>query len=184
MEALTTGISTGFRHIIPQGWDHVLLVLGLCLQARDFLSLIIQVTLFTIAHSLTLALSVLGVVSFPERVVEIVVALSIVFIAVENLLAKGITAWRLPLVFAIGLVHGLAFAHAMPVGMNSAENALPHVLGYSLGIEIGQVLVVAFAFVLLSPAWRSPHYRARIVMPGSLVIGGIGLWVLIGHCIG
>lgn len=174
MDALTAGISTGFRHIIPEGLDHVLLVLGLCLQSRDLRSLIVQVTLFTIAHSLTLALAVLGFASFPERAVEIVVALSLVFIGVENLLAKEMSRWRLPLVFAIGLVHGLALAHAMPAEMSAASLLLPHLFGYSLGIELAQLLVVTGAFAALSLLWPKPFYQRWIVMPFSLVLMGCG----------
>ena len=177
-----TGIGTGFRHIIPEGLDHMLLVLGLCLQSRDARSLLIQVTLFTFGHSLTLALSVLGQVSFSERAVEIVVALSIVFIAVENLFPRPLLGrWRWPLVLAIGLVHGLAFAHAMPDEMGAADKLIPHLLGYSLGIELGQLLVVIAALLVLAPLWRQPFYRNRVVLPACVGIAAFGLWLLCRH---
>lgn len=172
------GIADGFRHIIPEGLDHVLLVLGLCLQSRDFRSLLLQITLFTVGHSLTLGLAVLGHASFPERPVELVVALSIILIGVENAVSRGITAWRLPLVLGIGLVHGLAFAHAMKSGDVAEDGLALHVLGFSVGVELGQMAVVSAAFVLLSPWWRSPFYRRRVVLPASWGIAAFGAWMM------
>lgn len=172
------GMVDGLRHIIPEGLDHVLLVLGLCLQSRDFRSLLLQITLFTVGHSLTLGLATLGHASGPERMVELVVALTIILIGVENAVSKGITAWRLPLVLGIGLVHGLAFAHAMKSGQVAEGGLALHVLGFSVGVELGQLVVVSVAFVLLSPWWQKPFYRRRVVLPASWGIAASGAWMM------
>ena len=100
----------GFKHIVPEGLDHILFVLGLFLLSTHWRPLLWQVTAFTVAHSITLALSLYGVVRLPASVVEPTIAASIVFVAVENILTTRLQTWRVFVVFIFGLVHGLGFA--------------------------------------------------------------------------
>lgn len=100
----------GFSHIIPLGLDHMLFVLGIFLLSRRLRSMLLQVTAFTVAHSITLALSIFGVVSVAPFVVEPLIAMSIAYVAIENIVISDLKPWRVVVVFAFGLLHGLGFA--------------------------------------------------------------------------
>ena len=100
----------GYTHILPKGLDHILFVLGLFLLSAQLKPLLLQVTSFTIAHSITLGLSMYGIVSLPSRIVEPLIALSIAYVAIENLVTRELKPWRIALVFMFGLLHGLGFA--------------------------------------------------------------------------
>jgi hypothetical protein len=100
----------GYTHILPKGLDHILFVLGLFLLSPRLKTMLLQVTAFTIAHSITLGLSIYGIVSLPSRIVEPLIALSIAYVAIENLWTRELKPWRLALVFMFGLLHGLGFA--------------------------------------------------------------------------
>src|SRR5262249_25622395 len=103
-------LKLGYTHILPKGIDHILFVLGLFLLSLQLRPILMQVTTFTIAHSITLGLSMYGIVSLPSRVVEPLIALSIAYVAVENLITRELKPWRLALVFSFGLLHGMGFA--------------------------------------------------------------------------
>jgi len=167
----------GFTHILPRGIDHVLFVLGiflLCVQLRPVLW---QVSAFTLAHTITLALTIYGVVSLPPRVVEPLIALSIVYVAVENVFTAKLHAWRPLVVFCFGLLHGMGFAGVLSeIGLPRAE-FVPALLSFNAGVECGQLTVIFAAFVLIgAPFRRKPWYRQRIVIPGSLLIAAVGLY--------
>lgn len=164
----------GFRHIVPDGPDHVLFVLGLFLICREIGLLLWQVTLFTLAHSLTLALALCGVVSLPERPVEILIALSIGFIAIENLINRDFSRWRPFLTILFGLVHGFGFAGAFVESGIPLGDPLIALVALNLGIELGQLAVVSLAFVVFGTFWSRAWYRAGVTIPGSLVIGVAG----------
>ena len=100
----------GFTHILPHGFDHVLFVVGIFLLTSKWRSIVAQVSTFTIAHSITLALTMYGIVSLPAKVVEPMIALSIAYVAIENLVVSELKPWRLALVFSFGLLHGMGFA--------------------------------------------------------------------------
>ena len=100
----------GYTHILPKGLDHILFVLGIFLLSPRWKTMLLQVTAFTVAHSITLGLSIYGIVSLPSRIVEPLIALSIAYVAIENLLTRELKPWRLALVFMFGLLHGLGFA--------------------------------------------------------------------------
>ena len=106
-------LALGFTHIVPGGLDHVLFVLGIYLLSRRLRSVLWQVSAFTVAHSITLALGMSGVVAVPPSIVEPLIALSIAYVAVENLFVAELTSRRIALVFGFGLLHGLGFAGAL-----------------------------------------------------------------------
>lgn len=168
--------ASGFTHIVPYGLDHVLFILGLFFLNRNFAVLLFQMTLFTIAHSLTLGLALYGLVSLPSSFVEIAIAASISFVAIENLLVKDrLSAWRPWVVFASGLVHGLGFAHIFSVSPPPVSQFLPALFSFNLGIEFGQLAVIIPAWLITS-AFRDPEkYRKMIVTPGCVMLGFIGL---------
>lgn len=167
----------GFTHILPKGLDHILFVLGLFLLSQRLRPVLLQVTAFTLAHTLTLALTVYGVVSLPASVVEPLIALSIVYVAVENLWTRELRPWRLALVFAFGLLHGMGFAGVLSeLGLPRAE-FLTAIVSFNVGVEAGQLTVLALAFLALALPFRTrPWYRQAVVIPASLLIAAVGLY--------
>jgi hypothetical protein len=169
-------LALGYRHILPEGLDHILFVLGLFLLRAELRPVLVQVTTFTLAHSLTLALSLYGVVSLPARVVEPLIALSIVYVAIENLRTRTLTRWRIALVFLFGLLHGLGFAGVLTgLRLPRADFAVA-LLGFNLGVEAGQLTVIAAAALVLGTWHRRPWYQARVVAPASLAIALVGAY--------
>ena len=169
-------LELGFRHIVPDGLDHVLFVLGLFLLSARLKPLLWQVTAFTLAHTVTLALSTFGVVSLPPSIVEPAIALSIAWVAVENVLTGELKPWRPALVFAFGLLHGLGFAGVLAeLGLPAGERATA-LLAFNAGVELGQLAVIAAAFLAVGWLRDRPWYRARIVVPASLAIAAVGLF--------
>jgi hypothetical protein len=172
-------IGAGFEHIVPLGLDHILFVLGLFFFATKMRPLLWQVSAFTVAHTITLALAATEVVSVPAAVVEPLIAASIVYVGVENTLGWGNVRGRTALVFAFGLLHGLGFASVLgDYGIASERFALA-LIGFNIGVEFGQLAVIATAFALTGWAMSRAWYRRAIAIPASLVIAGIGaFWVV------
>jgi HupE / UreJ protein len=170
-------IAVGFTHIVPKGLDHILFVLGLYLLGSDWRPLLIQVTAFTLAHSLTLALGLFGVVEVPAAIVEPLIALSIVYVAVENMATSKLQVWRPAVVFAFGLLHGLGFAGVLhEIGMPRTDYAIG-LVGFNVGVELGQLTVIAAAWLATGLWFRDqPWYRARIAVPASAVIALVGAY--------
>jgi hydrogenase/urease accessory protein HupE len=170
-------IVLGFTHIVPKGLDHILFVLGLFLLSMRTRPLLLQVTAFTLAHSITLALSIYGVISLPTRIVEPLIALSIACVAFENLRLKEYRPWRPVIVFAFGLLHGLGFAGVLTQLGLPREQFATALVSFNLGVEFGQLAVILAALLGVgiwcgNKAW----YRERIVFPASLVIALTGLY--------
>ena len=177
-------LGLGFVHIVPRGLDHILFVLGLFLLGTRTPPLVWQVSAFTVAHAATLSLAVFEIVALPARVVEPLIALSIVYVAVENVLTARLTPWRPAVVFGFGLLHGLGFAGVLDqLGLPEQERLLG-LLSFNVGIELGQLLVIAVA--LASVGWyrRRPWYRARIAVPLSVAIAGVGLFWAVERLVG
>lgn len=169
-------LQLGFIHIIPRGLDHILFVLSLFLLGTKIRPLVWQVTAFTAAHATTLFLSVLGAVSLPAHLVETLIALSIAYVAVENVLTNRLTASRSILVFGFGLLHGLGFAGVLnELGLPDQEWWLG-LLSFNMGIELGQLVVIGSALSVAGWCRPRPWYRTRVVIPTSCTIAGIGLY--------
>jgi hypothetical protein len=168
----------GFTHILPKGLDHILFVVGLFLLGTRWRPLLLQVTLFTIAHSVTLGLSMLGVVSLPSTIVEPLIAFSIAYVAVENLFTTELSPWRGALVFLFGLLHGLGFAGVLgELGMPRGQFGLA-LVAFNVGVELGQLSVIALASLAVG-WWRLSRlelYRRWVVVPVSLAIALVGLY--------
>ncbi|MEP5630698.1 MAG: HupE/UreJ family protein [Tateyamaria sp.] len=149
LQAFGSYIPVGFDHILPQGLDHILFVLGLFFLSTRFGPLLWQVSAFTLAHTVTLALGVLGVVSVPGSIVEPLIAASIVYVAVENIFARGLTRWRPVVIFGFGLLHGLGFASVLgDFGLPEGQ-VVPALIGFNVGVELGQLTVIAMAALAL-----------------------------------
>lgn len=184
-ENVGTFIDFGFQHIIPQGLDHVLFVVALYLNARNWNALLLQVTAFTVAHTITLALASTGVVQSPGEIIEPLIAISIVALAIEAIVFKQANIWRLPVIFAFGLLHGLGFGSVMKVYLENADFSAG-LVGITIGVEAGHLLVlvatgiVAFLVQLaLKTANRPNLYRPAFVIPVAAIIALVGLyWTL------
>ena len=170
----------GYTHILPKGLDHILFVLGIFLLSPRWKRMLLQVTAFTVAHSITLGLSIYGIVSLPSRIVEPLIALSIAYVAIENLLTRELKPWRLALVFMFGLLHGLGFAGVLRELGLPRDEFLTALVTFNLGVEGGQLTVIAAALVAVAPFMKKGWYRQRVVIPASLVIAAVGLyWTLV-----
>lgn len=178
-------LALGFTHILPKGLDHILFVLGLFLLSTRMKPLLIQVTAFTVAHSITLALGIYGVVSLAPAIVEPLIAASIVYVAVENLVTSRLHAWRPVVVFGFGLLHGMGFAGVLhEVGLPRSE-FVTGLVAFNIGVELGQLAVIALAFALVGLWGRGrDSYRARVVMPASALIAAVGLYWTVERVIG
>lgn len=171
-------ITLGFEHIIPKGVDHILFILALFLFSTLMKPLLWQVTMFTIAHTITLGLSMNGMISLPANIVEPLIALSIAYAGLENIFAKeNLHRSRLFLVFAFGLLHGLGFA-SMLSDFGMPEDAFATALiSFNMGVELGQLTIILLAFLLVSFWFRyKPWYRKVIVIPASLIIAITGCY--------
>jgi hydrogenase/urease accessory protein HupE len=165
----------GFTHILPKGLDHILFVLGIYLLSVHWRPLLYQVTAFTLAHSITLGLSLYGILSVPVSIVEPLIALSIVYVAVENILTDQLKPWRVYVVFGFGLLHGLGFAGILTELALPRSEYLTALITFNVGVEFGQLAVILSAFLSVG-LWfrRRPWYRQRIVIPASAAIALVG----------
>lgn len=166
----------GFRHIVPEGADHILFVLGLFFLGITWRKLLSQTTVFTVAHATTLFLSTYGIFSLPSRYVEPAIALSIAFIAIENVVKPRLGPGRLAIVFGFGLVHGLGFASSLSDIPFPKTDFIVALLGFNFGVDLGQLFVIALAFLAVGWFRNRPWFRRGIAIPCSLAIAAVGLF--------
>ena len=172
-------LKQGFEHILPEGLDHILFVLGLFLLCRAWKPILIQVTAFTAAHTITLALATLGYVSAPADIVEPIIAASIVVIALENIFRPTYGKFRLLLVFIFGLIHGLGFAQRLIDERIPAGSLVSALLGFNVGVELGQLAVIGLAIAATFWIKDETKYRRWVVIPASALIALAGvLWAI------
>lgn len=178
LETAGTYTLLGFVHIVPKGVDHILFVLGLFLLSLKLGPLLTQITTFTVAHSITLGLSIYGIISLSPLWVEPLIALSIFYVGIENIIRGRNSFSRLVVIFLFGLLHGLGFSTVLTeIGLPDSE-FLVALLTFNVGVELGQlsVILVALGLVYLSGLARHPRYRQRVVIPGSALISMVGLY--------
>ena len=173
---ITEYIYQGFVHILPQGLDHILFVLALFLLATKTSTLLWQVSAFTLAHTITLALGIFGVINLPSSIVEPMIALSIAYVAIENIVQQKLTKWRLPIIFAFGLLHGLGFASVLVEFGLPKNEYVSSLISFNVGVEFGQITVILLA--LLATRWfsKKPWYRQYVVIPASAIISVVAIY--------
>lgn len=170
-------LTLGFTHIMPYGLDHILFVFGIYLLSGRGRSILWQVSAFTAAHSITLGLSMYGVFAVSPKIVEPLIAVSIAYVAIENIFLSELKSWRVALVFAFGLLHGMGFAEALKELQLPRSEFLTALLTFNVGVEAGQLAVIGAAFLLLG--WHCAHrawYRSRIVVPASTLIASTAVY--------
>ncbi|MQY45123.1 HupE/UreJ family protein [Rhizobiales bacterium RZME27] len=170
-------LELGFLHILPEGLDHILFVLGIFLLSPHWRPILVQVTAFTLAHSVTLGLSMYGIVSLPSHFVEPLIALSVAYVAIENIVTRNLSPWRPVVVFCFGLLHGLGFAGALQELQLSRADIIPALISFNIGIELAQLVIIAiayFGFAIWFQRWNI--YRPYVAIPASVVIAAIGLF--------
>lgn len=167
----------GVEHIIPKGLDHILFVVGIFLLAPAFKPIFYQISMFTLAHTMTLAMGTIGAINLPGNIVEPLIALSISVICLENLYQRPVGSIRLLLVFSFGLLHGLGFAGVLgEVGL-PRDQFFRSLIAFNIGVEVAQLVVVITCFAIAG--WWFRHkswYRTVITIPASLLIGATGLF--------
>jgi len=164
-------LQLGFTHIIPFGFDHVLFILCVFFLNADIKKIVMQATMFTLAHSITLGLAAYGIIKPPVNIIEPLIALSIVFLALENIFSDKVKPWRMVMVFLFGLVHGMGFAGAL------ADLGLPKyaffkaLISFNVGVELGQLSIILFMYFVVAKAFSSKTwYRTKLVIPASVII--------------
>jgi hypothetical protein len=166
----------GFVHVLPLGLDHILFVLGLFFLSRKWKPIIYQVSVFTIAHTITLGLATLDLVAAPSHVVEPIIAASIAVVAIENIFFPGYRHVRLLVVFFFGLIHGLGFAGALSAFDLDPTSLVIGLLGFNVGVEFGQLAVIALVFGATFWLTEEKAYRKWVVVPGSALIALMGIY--------
>jgi hypothetical protein len=166
----------GVGHILPNGWDHLLFVVGLVLGSwRRTRFLLVQLAGFTVAHTATLGLGALGLVLLPPRVIEPLIAFSIAFVGFENLWTAGEPKHRFPWVLGFGLLHGQGFASSLIATGIPPESLVLALLSFNVGVEVGQLLVVLGSLLLLQRVKTAESFRRYALRPGSAVIAAAGI---------
>jgi hypothetical protein len=174
----------GFTHVIPYGFDHILFILSLFFLNSNLKSVIIQCSVFTLAHSLSLGITAAGYIMPNEAIIEPLIALSILFTAVENIVHNKVNSWRILVIFVFGIIHGMGFASALKeVGLQKGF-FINSLLFFNIGVEIGQITIILLAYFLIAK-WTNKKvwYTTRVVYPVSALIGSIALYWMIERMI-
>lgn len=173
-------LQLGFTHIIPLGFDHILFVLSLFLLSPKLKPVLWQATAFTVAHSITLGLAMFKVITPSPQIVEPIIALSIMYVALENILSPTLKRSRVGVVFLFGLVHGMGFANALGQLGLPQNSYLTSLIMFNVGVELGQLAVILSAFFLFGKWFgNKPYYRKFIVIPLSILITLMaGYWTI------
>ncbi|HEX9510027.1 MAG TPA: HupE/UreJ family protein [Puia sp.] len=173
-------LKLGYQHILPLGFDHILFILSLFLLDSRLKPVLWQATAFTVAHSVTLGLAMYHVITPPSRIIEPLIAISILYVALENIFSSGWKRSRVGIAFLFGLVHGMGFAGALgQLGLPQSSYLLSLVM-FNLGVELGQLTVILAAFFLVGKWFGGkPYYRKKIVIPLSIIIAAVaGFWTV------
>jgi HupE / UreJ protein len=179
-DAAALYLELGYLHILPYGFDHILFILSLFLLSPKLKPVLWQATAFTVAHSVTLGLAIYHIITPPTQIIEPLIAISIMYVALENIFSPRLKASRIAVVFLFGLVHGMGFAGALgQIGLPKRDYLLSLVM-FNIGVELGQITIIVLAYFLLAKWFgNKPYYRKAIVIPISILIAIIaGFWTV------
>jgi len=172
-------LNLGYKHILPLGFDHILFILSLFLLSSNLKTVFWQSLAFTLAHSVTLGLAMYSVIKVSPAIIEPFIALSIMYVALENLFIKRLSPSRIGIVFLFGLVHGLGFASALSSLGLPQNTFFSSLIMFNVGVELGQLTVILAAFFLIGKWFGNKlYYHKYIVTPFSIIIAAVALfWV-------
>ena len=173
-------LQLGYTHILPLGFDHILFVLSLFLLSPKLKPVLWQATAFTVAHSVTLGLAMYHIITPSPKIVEPIIAISIMYVALENIFSPRLKKSRIGIVFLFGLVHGMGFANALNQLGLPQNSYLSSLVMFNVGVELGQLTVILAAYFLFGKWFgQKPYYRKAIVIPLSILITLIaGYWTV------
>lgn len=175
-------VKQGFLHILPMGLDHILFMLCLFLLFKNWKTLLLQISVFTIAHSITLILVTLRLISLKSSIVEPLIALSICVVGIENLYSEKINKYRILLIFLFGLLHGMGFADALSKLGLPENKLLISLISFNVGVELGQIAVVTIAYFTIGYwFYKKEWYRHRITFPCSIGISLYAFYLFINR---
>jgi len=176
-EIIIRYIQLGFTHVIPLGFDHILFIISIYFLTSNIKSVIIQCSVFTIAHSFSLAITAAGFIVPDTRIIEPLIAFSILITSIGNIVQVKKNTYQLLLIFIFGLIHGMGFARALNEIGIPPNNFLSALFAFNIGVELGQITVILLVYMLVVK-WLSTKkwYEARIVYPISCAIGCIALY--------
>lgn len=183
-----TYFELGFDHILDiKGYDHILFVIALCAvyRASQWKNILILVTAFTIGHSVTLALSALSIVTISADLIEFLIPLTILLTAIFNILKKEHTSQKVMMNYGLagffGLIHGLGFSNYFKALMGKEENIIQFLLPFNIGVEVGQIIIVAvtmMATYVIVDLLKMKHREWNLVLSGAAA--GVALTMMIG----
>lgn len=179
-----TYFSLGFEHILDfNGYDHVLFIISICLLAslKYWKKLLLLVTAFTIGHSLTLALSVLDIISIPAEIIETIIPITIILSCFDNLYQTGKKSQYSPkylLILLFGFIHGMGFSNYFKAILGKEENILFPLMSFNVGVEFAQLAIVALTIVFIYLLKRFGIKQKYVNISGSILIILVSLFLL------
>ena len=170
-------IALGFTHVLPYGFDHLLFILSIFFLNSKLKSVVVQCSVFTLAHSLSLGLAASGILMPNSNYIEPLIAFSILFTSVENIIHSKVNPYRLFILFGFGLINGMGFATALKEIGIPKEQFFTSLFSFNIGVELGQIVVLLLAYFLISK-WFAHKiwYKERVVYPISSLIGCVALY--------
>lgn len=172
-ETLQLYVKIGAQHILPGGWDHILFVLAFCFATLTLRNLLLQVSLFTLAHTATLGMVAAGIFAPDPAWVEPLIAITIAILAIEILFFPMLTRWRIGLIFVFGLIHGMGFAGFFGTLGLPETHFWSALIGFNIGVEVGQITVIAIALTALWPLRRGlseNRFHHYVAVPACCLI--------------
>ena len=170
-------LSLGFTHVLPLGLDHILFILSIFFLNSKLKLVVIQCSIFTLAHSISLGLAASGILMPNSNYIEPLIALSILFTSLENIIHSKVNPYRLLILFVFGLIHGMGFATALKEIGIPKEQFFTSLLSFNIGVELGQIVVLLLGYFLISKWFANKTwYKERVVYPISSFIGCVALY--------
>jgi hypothetical protein len=167
----------GYTHVLPYGFDHILFMLCLFFLSKKIKTVILQCSVFTIAHSISLACSAADIIVITPSYIEVLIALSIVAAAIENIIHHKLKQWRMVLIFLFGIIHGLGFANALQSIGLPKQHFFSALISFNIGVELGQISIILLAYFTVARWWSNKiWYQEKVVYPLSSLIACIALY--------
>lgn len=167
----------GFLHVLPKGFDHILFIASLFFLNTNLKSVIVQCSIFTLAHTITLILGAYQIIPLYPNIVEPIIALSIVFTSLENIYMQSVSKWRILLIFIFGLIHGMGFASALQETNIPNHQFFVALFSFNIGVEIAQIVILVCLYFAIGK-WLQHYtwYKGKIVNPISCCIACVAMY--------